>query len=138
MSDVRKGHTKRSLLAVFAGLLVIALLSTATDELLRALGVFSALGQPILEWLFLIAAAHRVVYSILGCYLAARLAPHQPMKHALLLGAIGVVMSTLGAVATWSEGPEFGPKWYPISLIFVAIPCAWCGGKLGLLKSNDV
>jgi 4-amino-4-deoxy-L-arabinose transferase-like glycosyltransferase len=128
--DVTKKSTRQSVLAVFAGLLVIALLSTATDEALRAVGVFSASGQPMSEWLFLLAAAHRIVYSTLGCYLAARLAPNRSMKHALLLGLIGVAMSTLGALATWSEGPDFGPKWYPISLIFVALPCAWCGGKL--------
>jgi hypothetical protein len=24
-------------------------------------------------------------------------------------------------------GPEFGPHWYPVSLIVTALPCAWLG-----------
>ena len=52
------------------------------------------------------------------------------MWHAMVLGAIGVVLSTLGTVATWDKGPGFGPKWYPISLIVTSLPCAWLGAKL--------
>ena len=36
----------------------------------------------------------------------------------------------MDALATWGRGPEFGPKWYPLLLIAVAIPCGWAGGKL--------
>ena len=39
-------------------------------------------------------------------------------------------MSIAGTVATWNRGPEFGPKWYPLSLVAIAMPCAWAGGKL--------
>jgi hypothetical protein len=35
-----------------------------------------------------------------------------------------------GTVATWNRGPEFGPKWYPIALMLIAIPTAWLGGNL--------
>ena len=45
---------------------------------------------------------------------------------ALILGGIGVALSTMGAVAMWNEPP----RWYPISLIVFALPCAWLGGKL--------
>jgi hypothetical protein len=33
-------------------------------------------------------------------------------------------------VGTWNSGPEFGPKWYPLALVVVALPCAWLGGRL--------
>jgi hypothetical protein len=31
---------------------------------------------------------------------------------------------------TWSAGPEFGPKWYPLALVALALPSVWAGGKL--------
>jgi uncharacterized membrane protein YfcA len=82
--------------------------------------------------LFLLATAYRIVFSIAGCYLAARLASDKPMQHALALGVVGIVVSTAATVATWNRGPEFGPKWYPLALIAVAIPCAWVGGRLAV------
>ena len=33
----------------------------------------------------------------------------------MVLGFIGVVVSTAGTVATWGMGPAFGPHWYPLS-----------------------
>jgi hypothetical protein len=47
-----------------------------------------------------------------------------------VLGVIGCLLAILGTVATWNSGPEFGPKWYPIALIVIAIPTTWIGGKL--------
>jgi hypothetical protein len=127
-------HRPRLLLrrigAVVAGLLAIVVLSTATDMVLHATGVFPPAGQPMDGALFLLATAYRIVYGIAGCYIAARLAPDRPMQHALVLGAVGVVISIAGAAATWNRGPEFGPKWYPLAVIAIALPCAWAGGKL--------
>jgi hypothetical protein len=120
----------RSIRAVLAGLIAIIVLSTATDALLRAIGVFPPWGRPMSGALFRLAAAYRIAYSVAGCYLAARLAPGRPMRHALVLGAIGLAVSTAGALATWNEGPAFGPKWYPLSLVVTAMPCAWAGGWL--------
>ncbi|MGH8630098.1 MAG: hypothetical protein ACREU7_04930, partial [Burkholderiales bacterium] len=78
--------------------------------------------------LLLLALAYRIVYAVAGCYLAARLAPRHPMRHALVLGAIGFVLSTAGAVATIPM--DLGPAWYPIALALTALPCAWLGGAL--------
>jgi hypothetical protein len=116
--------------AVLAGLLAIIILSSATDMALHATGVFPPSGQPMADALFLLATAYRIVYSVAGCYLAARLAPDRPMQHALTLGVVGLAISIAGAVATWNAGPAFGPKWYPLALIAIALPCAWAGGRL--------
>ncbi len=124
----------RSIGAVFAGLIVIFVLSTAVDVVLHATGVFPPWGKPMSDPLFALATAYRIVISIGGCYLTARLAPGRPMKHALALGVIGVVVSIAATMATWNRGPEFGPKWYPIALVVVAMPCAWIGGKLAERK----
>jgi hypothetical protein len=124
----------RSIGAVVAGLLAIVVLSTATDMVLHATGVFPPFGQPMAGALFLLATAYRIVYGVAGCYLAARLAPDRPMQHALALGVVGLVVSIAGAVATWNRGPEFGPKWYPLAVIAIALPCAWAGGRLRLMQ----
>ncbi len=79
--------------------------------------------------LFGLALAYRIVYGIAGGYLTALLAPDRGVKHAVVLGVIGFVLSLAGTVATWNRGPEFGPKWYPLSLMVIAIPTAWLGGK---------
>src|SRR5262249_43518138 len=98
----------------------------------HATGIFPPWFQPMSDSLFVVATAYRIVYSVLGCYLAARLAPSRPMLHALILGAIGVVLSAAGLAATWNKGPEFGPRWYPITLVVLALPLAWVGGQLRL------
>lgn len=115
---------------VLAGMLVGIVLSIGTDTALRAVGLFAPLGQSMAGSLFLLAAAYRTVYGILGSYITARLAPDRPMTHALVLGAAGLVVSILGTVMTWDKGPEFGPKWYPFALVATAMPCAWAGGRL--------
>jgi len=97
---------------------------------MHATGVYPPWFHYMPDSLFLLATAYRIVYSVLGSYLTARLAPHRPMLHALILGVVGVLLSTAGALSTWNKGPEFGPKWYPITLIVMAIPLAWIGGKL--------
>ena len=83
--------------------------------------------SPCTSALFLIALAYRIVYGVLGCYIAARLAPDRPMRHAMALGVVGVVLSTAGAVAMW----EAGPAWYSLAVIAISLPCAWVGGRLG-------
>ncbi len=131
MSESRRPRRLlRSIGAVFAGVLAIVILSMATDMAMHATGTFPPLGEPMSDALFLLATAYRTVYGVAGGYIAARLAPDRPMRHALALGVIGLVVSILGAVATWNEGPAFGPKWYPLAIIATALPCAWAGGRL--------
>ena len=123
-------HVIRSIGAVFAGLLFIIIVSLATDILLHATGIYPPWFQPMSTGLWVLATAYRIVYGIVGGYITARLAPDQPIPHAVVLGVIGFVLSIAGAVGTWNGGPEYGPKWYPICLVLIAVPCAWLGGKL--------
>jgi hypothetical protein len=120
--------------AVLAGALAGIVLSLGTDALLHAIGVFPPLGQPAPGGPLLAASAYRAVYGIAGAYLTARLAPDRPMRHALVLGVLGLAASALGAAVTWNAGPAFGPHWYPLSLIVTALPCAWAGGKLRVME----
>jgi hypothetical protein len=43
---------------------------------------------------------------------------------------VGLVISLAGALLTWNKGPAFGPHWYPLALIVLALPQAWLGGIL--------
>ncbi len=78
--------------------------------------------------LCLLALSYRTVYTVLGSYIAARYAPHAPMGHALILGVVGTVVGTAGAIATIPM--HLGPAWYPIAIAASALPCAWLGGVL--------
>jgi hypothetical protein len=126
----RQRRTLRSVGAVLAGFLAIVIISIATDIVMHATGVFPPEGQPMSDALWSLATAYRIIYGVAGSYVAARLAPDRPMLHALALGVIGFALSIVGAVATWNAGPGFGPHWYPLALVAVAIPCAWLGGKI--------
>lgn len=126
----------RSIGALFAGFLVVVVLSLGTDLALHATSVFPPWGKPMSDALFLLATAYRTLYAIAGSYLTARLAPRRPMAHALAGGAVGLVLSTAGAVATWNEGPAFGPHWYPLALVATAMPCAWVGGRLHAMSAR--
>jgi len=116
----------RSAGAIVAGLLATIVLTTAVDIALHSIGVFPPMPQRMSDALFLVALAYRVPLNAFGCYLAGRLAPSAPLRHALALGALGTVLATLGAIAMW----QFGPAWYSLANIAVALPCAVLGGKL--------
>ncbi|RDZ27796.1 hypothetical protein [Lysobacter silvisoli] len=118
----------RSLLAVLAGLLVTVILSTLTDLALHASGVYPPTMQPMATELWLLALSYRALYTLLGGYLAARLAPYRPMAHVWTLAGIGAVLGIAGVVATWGRGPEFGPAWYAIGVAVTGPPCCLLGG----------
>src|SRR4030095_1185750 len=120
----------RSIGSVVAGLLFIVVLSLTTDVVMHATGIYPPWFQYMSDSLFVLATAYRSLYSVLGCYLTARLATTQAMLHALILGVIGLILSIAGALATWNKGREFGPKWYPLALVVLSIPLAWVGGKI--------
>jgi hypothetical protein len=119
----------RGVLAVLAGFLAIVVLSIATDAVLHAAKVYpppeQGLHDPLLN---LLALAYRGVFTVLGGWITARLAPGAPMRHAVILGVIGTLAGTAGVVATWNL--NLGPHWYPIALAASALPLCWLGGVL--------
>jgi hypothetical protein len=118
----------RSVGAVLAGFATIFVASTATDLALRASGVFPSDGSVMSDRLFVLAAAYRTLIGIAGSYLCARLAPRNPMQHALILGGIGTAFGIAGAMAMWGVGPA----WYALGVIAITLPSAWAGAKLFL------
>jgi hypothetical protein len=130
------GTVGRSVGAVVAGIVVGVVLTLITDLVLHAVGVFPPWGQPVSDGPLVLATAYRIVFGVVGSYVTARLAPDRPMLHAMIGGVLGFVVSIAGAVATWNRGPAFGPHWYPVALIVIALPCAWLGGKIRVMQER--
>lgn len=115
--------------AVLAGIILIVVTHTATDFVLERFGVFPPPDQGLhLTWMVVTATIYRSILTIAGGYTTAALAPNPPMRYVMILGIIGLAVSTLGAIVTIPMG--LGPAWYPIALAVLALPCVWVGGKL--------
>lgn len=118
----------KSIWAVVAGVLFILIVTTLVDILLHAINVYPPLGVALDTRTSLIASSYRLVIGILGGWVTAKLAPQNPMNHALILGSVGVVLGLVGVITTWNA--NMGPRWYPVSLAVLAIPQCWAGAKL--------
>ena len=134
MSEANPPNTLRSIGAILAGMVTVIVLSLGTDVILHATGIYPPWFQPMADALWVLALAYRIVYGVIGGYVAARFAPNQPMKHALIVGFIGLALTIVGVAMHWNKGPEYGPGWFGIALIVTALPCAWAGGKLAMAQ----
>ena len=115
--------------AILAGVVFIIVTHTATDFVLESLGIFTPPSEGFhTTWMVVTATIYRSIFVIAGGYITAALAPKPTMRYVLILGIIGIVMSSLGAIATIPLG--ISPAWYPIALVVLSLPCVWLGGKL--------
>ena len=114
-----KNSILKSIWACLAGMLVGAILAVLTDTILEKTGLMTTQpfdANPV--WLIIIVIIYRNVYNILGSFVTARLAPFRPMKHVMIVAAIGLVATIVGTIVMW----HVPPHWYPISLIILT-PC---------------
>jgi hypothetical protein len=125
----------KSVLAVAAALVAVVALSLGTDEILHVLRVYPPWGERMSDPLFELATTYRIVFSGAGGYIAARLAPRAPIRHALILGIIGLVPGAAGVMVAIAK-PELGPLWYPITLAVTGLPCAWLGGTIATRRTS--
>lgn len=118
----------RSIFAVITGFLAIGALSFGSDALLKRMmpASFDAAGRTDSVPVLLLIMAYVAVFAIAGCYLTARLAPNRPMRHALILGALGLVFNIVGSISLW----DTAPAWFHIVSLVMVMPYAWIGGKL--------
>ena len=126
----------RSILAVLAGIVVGIVLSLGTDFGLHAIGFAPSIKDGWPNHLLALATAYRSIYGIFASYVIAWLAPNRPMGHSLVAGALGLVVSSLGAAVAWST--TVGQHWYPVALALTALPTAWIGAKLRLMQLQTV
>ena len=96
------------------------------------LEVYPPWGQPMYDTgLNALALTYRVIYTVLGGFITARLAPRAPMRHVTILGLIGLVAASAGAIVAITAA-DLGPSWYAIALAVTAYPCTWLGGRLAI------
>lgn len=126
-------NTIKSIGAVVAGLVFIVITHTGSDAILENAGILPKGHLFVGTGLILVVLGYRAIFSLLGCYLTAWLAPRRPMKHALVLGVIGLVLASIGAIVT--ANMDLGPAWYAWTLAVISLPIAWLGGKLYVKQS---
>jgi hypothetical protein len=115
--------------AILAGMVFIVVSHTGTDFVLEKLGIFTPPSEGFhTPWMVVTATIYRCIYIVVGGYITAALAPNPPMRYVMILGIIGLVLSTVGAIVTIPMG--IAPAWYPIALAVTALPCTWLGGVL--------
>jgi peptidoglycan/LPS O-acetylase OafA/YrhL len=123
--------------AIAAGFLVTAIASTATDSVMRVVGIFPSSPQLMSGSLFALASAYRALFTIIGGYTTGRLAPRRPMLHAWILGLIGLVAGLAGVVVYYVIGGEkLGPTWYAIAIPVEAVPCVLLGARLAVARRS--
>jgi hypothetical protein len=120
------------MVAIGAGFVVAAALSLGADSVVHRAwpGMYDAAGRTESVGLLTFTLAYVALFAVLGCYLAARLAPNRPMGHALLLGALALVCSLVGTLAVWATAPA----WYHVLALALVLPYAWLGGHLRMLQ----
>lgn len=132
---VRK-EIPRSIGAVLAGLVFIAVSSFVTDTALQWVGILPVPSEVKFETRHaLLALSYHLLYVLIGAFLVAWLAPSRPLAHALALGALGVAVSTLGVIAIVMS--DLAPAWYGWALVLLSLPVTWAGGKLFIMSQKD-
>lgn len=120
--------TLKSVGAVLAGFITVAVLSTGMDWVMEHTGVFPPVSDQglFITWMLVLAFVYRSVFTVIGGYVTALLAPDRVMRHVFALGILG----TLGGIAGVIVGWNLSHHWYPIALAVTGFPLVWIGGKL--------
>jgi hypothetical protein len=123
----------RSIWAVVAGFLFIAVLSFGADAIIQAISpsLFDANGATSNVAILCLSTIYVAVFATVGSYITARLAPAHPMRHALVLGGLGLLFSLIMIGKTWS----MAPAWYNVLNLVMVMPYAWLGGRL---RENEI
>jgi len=120
----------KSIGAVAAGFAAVVVLSTLGDAVMHAAGVFPALGERMSDALFAWALLYRTLFTVLGGFVTAKLAPENPRRHVAVLATLGTLAGAVGVVVQLTATTDIGPAWYPIALAVLAAPSVWAGGAL--------
>ena len=120
---------RRSVLAVLAGFVAVVILSTGTDAVLHAFGVFPADPQAMGSGLFGLAIAYRAAFTVAGGAVTGWLSPRADLRDVYILAGIGVAAGLAG-VAAWFATPDLGPLWYALLIPVTGPPSAVLGGWL--------
>jgi hypothetical protein len=121
----------RSILALLAGFIAEPLLVIAVDLLYARINPHAFTPDGLV---FGTAAAIVLVYvqiiNAISGYITGRIAPRNPVGHALILGIIGFILCVIVSYKRW--GLE--PHWYLLGAVVLAIPSTVLGGYLARLQ----
>jgi hypothetical protein len=117
-------NAKKSIFAIIVGFLVVFILSTITDIVLTKVGILPSFPQPLFDTaLLLLALSYRTLYTVFGGYITAKLAPEKKLTHVLILGTIGIIAGSIGAIIMQA----YGPLWYSWGLVVLSLPSVYTG-----------
>lgn len=118
----------RTVFSIVTGFVLIGLLSLGTDLALKSAmpSLYEADGSTSSISLLLLTIGYVGLYATCGCYLAARMAPSRPMRHAIMLGVLGLVFNIAGTVTMW----DTAPAWYHVASVLLVMVWAWLGGRM--------
>ncbi len=124
----------KSVGAVLGGFISVAVLSIATDAVLEGVGILPPQTNPegYVPWMLVLALLYRSIFTVVGGYITARLAPHNAWNHIYALMILGGLGGVAGAIGGW----HLGNHWYPILLAITGPLFVWLGGYLFLSKSS--
>lgn len=99
------------------GAFVTIVLTAVTARWMVARGVLPPLS---------VDAAMRAVFTVLGCHLAARMAPagNPRIRYALAVGLVLMLVNVMAASARWGQVAS----WYLLLGVVLPFPCAIIGG----------
>jgi hypothetical protein len=117
----------KSIRAVVIGFFFIGALSFAADAVVRKFVPTAFVGGrtdsiPIL----ILTIVYAAMFAIVGSFTTAHLAPRDPMKHAVALGVLVLIFTTIAAILLWGSAPV----WYHVVSLALIMPYAWIGGRL--------
>ncbi len=123
----------RSIVAIVIGFVLIGALAVGADAAFHVLrpGYFTADGGTTTPVALLIMLAYVFVFATLGCYITGRLAPNRPLRHAMILGVLGLVFNVVGTIRLWHTAPA----WYHVAALLMVLPAAYLGGFIAERRS---
>lgn len=105
--------TTKTIFAIIAGFLTVVILSTVTDFVLEKLGILPSPKDGLfITWMLVLALAYRSIYTVVGGYVTAWLAPERPIHVVKILAFIGLLAGIVGIVFGWN----LSQHWYPIAI----------------------
>lgn len=120
----------KSILAAVVGIAVGVALSLGTDYILERAGIIPPDNLWVTAPMIWFVLFYRTLYNMIGSYIVAKLAPQNPMKHVIVVGTLGTIVSIFGAIAT--RDMNLGPAWYAWTLAALTLPSSYLAGKLYL------
>ena len=121
----------KSIGVILLAFITIALLSIITDFLLESIGLLPNPKKGLFDtWAIILVLVYRGIYTIFAGFIIARLAPSKPILHAIILGAIGIIITVL-AINDPSVADK-APLWFGYTMAAITIPCLWLGVNIQL------